>query len=109
MRRLVFHPVTSPGAGGAVTIHNRLPWEIVCGDSPPFFQGVGGKGGQVDFLEAVFGCQNKAFGQVIAGDDLSLFFRLAEKLPGALGGGGVVHVENADDGGVPHRHVAAYG
>ena len=74
-----------------------------------FFQCGGIEGGQVDALHAVLRRQDEGFGQVIAGHHGALLLRPVKKCHGPLGGGGVVHVENADDGPVPHRHVIADG
>ena len=56
-------------------------------------------------LETVFCRQHKGFGQIVTGDDLAVALCPAQKFPGALGGGGVVHIEDADNRGVPHRHI----
>lgn len=59
--------------------------------------------------QAVFGGEDEAFGQVVTGDDLAVLFCFFQKSLGALGIGGVVQVENADDGLVPDSKVVAYG
>ena len=59
--------------------------------------------------KAVFRRQDEGLGQIIAGDDLTLPLRPVQKLPGALGGGGVVKIKNADDAPVPDGHVIADG
>ena len=74
-----------------------------------FFQCGGVEGGQVHTLHAVLGCEDEGFGQVITGHHGALLLGPVEKCHGPLGGGGVVHVENADDGLVPHRHIMSDG
>ena len=59
--------------------------------------------------KAVFRRQDEGLGQIVAGDDLTLPLRPVQKLPGALGGGGVVQIKNADDAPVPDSHVVADG
>ena len=59
--------------------------------------------------QAVFGGEDEAFGQVVTGDDLAVLFCFLQKSLGALGIGGVVQVENADDGLVPDSKVVANG
>ena len=58
---------------------------------------------------AIFRRQDKGFRQIVAGDDLAVFFRPVQKFLCPFGGGGVVHVENTDDGLVPHGHVVSDG
>ena len=60
-------------------------------------------------LEAIFHSQHIGFGQIVTGDNIAILFRPFQKFPGALGGGGVVHIKNADDGAVPHRHIITDG
>ena len=59
--------------------------------------------------KAVFRRQDEGLGQIVAGDDLALPLRPAEELPGALGGGSVVQIKNADDAPVPDGKVVADG
>ena len=74
-----------------------------------FFQGIGVQRRQVDLGEAVFGGEDEAFGQVIAGDHLAVFFSQLQKVLGALGIGGVVQVKDAQDAFVPDGEVIADG
>ena len=74
-----------------------------------FFQCVGRKGRQVYPLKTVLCRQHIRLGQVVAGYDLAFFFGLGQKFSCALGGTGIVHVENADHGALPHRHIITDG
>ena len=74
-----------------------------------FFQCGGVEGGQVPTLHAVFRREDEGFGQVITGHNGALLLRPVEKCHSPLGGGGVVHIKNADDGLVPHRHIMSDG
>ena len=66
-------------------------------------------GRQIDPLHAVFGGDNEALGQSIAGHYLTQFLGLGQKGPGAGGGGSIVQIENADDGLFPHRKIITDG
>ena len=81
--------------------------EPLCFLFQSFFQGCGAQGGQMYPLEAVFCRQHKGFWQIVTGNDLTFLLRPIQKFPGALGGGGIVHIKNTDDGRVPHRHIVA--
>jgi len=73
-----------------------------------FFQSGTGEGRQVHPAEAVFRGQHEGLGQIVAGHNLALLLRRFQKLPGPPGGGGVVQIENADDGFIPDGHIVAY-
>ena len=72
-----------------------------------FFQCGCAERGQKDPFHAIFCRQYEGFWQIVAGNHLSLLFRPVQKFPGALGGGGVVQVEDADDALLPDGHVTA--
>ena len=63
----------------------------------------------MDPVEAVFRSQDKGLGQIIAGHHFALLLRRIQKFPGPFGGGGVVQVEDANDGSVPDCHIIADG
>ena len=73
------------------------------------FQCGRGQGGEADTAEAVFAGEDEGFGQIVAGDNLTLLFRPLQKFPGPLGGGGIVQIENANNGPIPDRHIIADG
>lgn len=75
----------------------------------PFFQCGRRQLREPDPGKAVLRGEDEGLGQLVAGDHLSVFLRPAEKLPGPLGGGGVVQVENAHDAPVPDGKVPADG
>ena len=59
--------------------------------------------------KAIFRRKDEALGQIVAGHYLALLFRHLQKLSRSLGGGGVIHIKNADDGRFPHRHIITDG
>ena len=59
------------------------------------------------FGKAVFRRQHKGFGQVITGNDHTFLFRVIEKFHSLFGIGGVVQIENTDDGRISDRHIFA--
>ena len=61
----------------------------------------------MDFPEAVFRCDDEGLGQVIAGHNTAVFLCPGQKFPCALGGGCVVHMENAHNRVRPHGHIVA--
>ena len=63
----------------------------------------------MDSGKSVFRCQHERLGQVIAGNDGAVLFRLIEKRNGAFGVGGVVQIKNANNGRISHRHIIADG
>ena len=71
------------------------------------FQGGGGEGREIDPDHAVFLGQHEGFGQIVTGNHHTLLLRFLQKGPGALGGGGVVQIKNAQNRFLPHRHVIA--
>ena len=74
-----------------------------------FFQGGAVERCQMHPVETVFRCQHKRLGQIVTGHHFAFLFRGIQKFPGALGGGGVVQVKNADDTFVPDCHIIADG
>ena len=65
---------------------------------------------EVDPVHAVFAGQEEGLGQVLGhGDDLAVLLRLGEKLSGVFGIGGIIQIENTDDGTVPNGHVRTDG
>lgn len=55
--------------------------------------------------EAVLGGDDEGLGQIIAGHNAPVALCPGQKFPCALGGGCVVHMENAHNGVRPHGHI----
>ena len=63
----------------------------------------------MDSGKSVFRRQHERLGQVIAGNDGAVLFRLIEKRNGAFGVGGVIQIKNTNNGRISHRHIIADG
>ena len=59
-------------------------------------------------VETVLAGENEGLWQIVTGDHLALLFALFQKLPGTLGGGGVVQIEDANNALLPDSHIVAY-
>ena len=59
--------------------------------------------------KTVFRRQHKGFGQIVAGDHQTLFFRMVQKFHRLFGVGGVVQIKNTNDGGISYRHIITDG
>ena len=59
--------------------------------------------------KSVFRRQHKRLRQIVTGNDRAVLFRLVEKRNRPLGIGGVVHIKNADNRRIPHRHIITDG
>ena len=63
-----------------------------------FFKGLGAERSEVSPMKTVLRCQYKRLGKIVTRNYLALLFRLFQKGSCALGGTGIIHIENTDDG-----------